>query len=228
MAYEAPGHIAVVNKSTTLADGEALLWIAAYQEEIKRLAEAWLFDPPGFALYPRTHEEPEPSVFAIYIVDTAGDPDALGYHTAVGRSRFGYLDMTLSAAYDVPSVVFGHEVFEGFVDADCARWVKLRDGSHVPVEVSDPVQRERYRVSAKGLAGSGDVWVSDWVTPGWFDEGAGVGPFDHQGRIYRPFECAPGGYYLVEQDGVVTSMGAVRVKNFGRTFRRLTEGRDLV
>lgn len=227
--YEPPAHMAVVNRSTTLDDGEALLWIAAYQEEIKRVAEAWGLAPPGLALYPQGHEEPpDRSIFALYIVDTAGDPDALGYHSAVGRSRFGYLDMTLSKAFDVPSVVFGHELFEGFIDADCARWMKLPTGGHVPVEVCDPVQRDDYSVYATGPSGSGNVRIADWVTPAWFDPGAQLGPFDYVGRVFRPYSVSSGGYYLIEDNGIVTSRGMVRLKSFGRTYRRMTERRTNV
>lgn len=226
--YQAPGHIAVVNRSSTIGDGEVLLWLAAAAEAVKPLADAWSLAPPGFALYSQGHEEePDPSVAAIYIVNTAGDPDALGYHTAAGRSRFGYVDATLAQAFDIPSVVFFHEVFELFVDADCNRWMGVPAGGHVPIEVCDPVQRDDYSLAVTSpLAGSGRVRIANWVFPSWFDSGATNARFDYAGTIFRPFSVSSGGYYLVEQDGVVTSRGMVRLKNFGRTFRRLTQGRQ--
>lgn len=226
MTYAAPTHIAVLNKSSSLDDRAAALWLEAYREQIRRVADAWGLSPPGLALYPRSHtEEPDPSVAALYVVDTAGDPDALGYHTAAGRARFGYVDMTLSRALDTPSVVFGHELYELFVDADVDRWIgPYLDGSHVPIEICDPVQRDAYAVEATFMGTTDRVLVADFVLPSWFDEG-GTGPYAYSSPLMHPLEDAVGGYHLVERDGVVLSLARVRVKSYGRTLRRLVGGR---
>jgi hypothetical protein len=223
--YTPPSHVAILNKSSTLDDRDAALWVAAYEEQIKRCADAWQLAPAGLALYPRGHtEEPDPSVAALYIVDTAGEPDALGYHTAAGRSRFGYVDMTLSLAYDFPSVVFGHELYELFVDADCERWAgPFADGTHVAIEVSDPVQRDFYQVQVEFLGSSDNVKVADFVTPAWFDPN-GTGPYAYHTSLMKPLSDAPGGYHITERNGAIVT-GAARVKSFGRTMRRLLEGR---
>jgi hypothetical protein len=224
--YQPPTHVAVLNKSSTLDDGEAALWLEAYREQIRRVADAWGLSAPGLALYPRSHlEEPDPSVAALYIVDSAGDPNALGYHTASGRSRYGYVDMTLSRAMDTPSVVFGHELYELFVDADVNRWAgPYPDGSHIPIEVCDPVQRDAYAVEAEFMGARDRVLVADFVLPSWFDRD-GRGPYAHSTPLMHPLEDAEGGYHLVEQDGVVVSHGRLRAKSYGRTLRRLTKGR---
>jgi hypothetical protein len=225
MTYSPPTHIAVLNKSSSLEDREAALWVEAYREQIRRVADAWGLLAPGIALYVRGHhEEPAPDVACLYIVDTAGEPDALGYHTAAGRARFGYVDMTLSRAFDVPSVVFGHELYELFVDADCARWAgPFEDGTHVAVEVCDPVQRDGYTVDVELLGAKGRVAVADFILPAWFDPGA-AGPYAYHSPVMGPLIDMPGGYHVTERDGVVLT-GAARVKNFGRTFRRLARGR---
>jgi hypothetical protein len=225
MTYAAPTHIAVINRSRQLADGEVALWLEAYREQIRRVPAAWGLAPPRLALYPSGHaEEPDPAVAAIYIVETAGDPSALGYHTAAGRSRFGYVDMTLSVEQDVPSVVFGHELYELFVDADCARWAgPFADGTHVPIEVCDPVQRDSYAVEAEFMGRRGRVAIADFVLPAWFDEHA-AGPYAYHAPVMGPLQDNLGGYHIVERDGAVVT-GRARVKNFGRTFRRLARGR---
>ena len=224
--YQPPTHVAILNKSSTLEDRDAALWVEAYREQIKRVADVWMLPPPGLALYERGHtEEPDPSVAALYIVDTAGEPDALGYHTAAGRSRFGYVDMTLSAQYDFPSVVCGHELYELFVDADCARWAgPFADRTHVAIEVCDPVQRDFYQVTATFMGASDSVKCADFVTPSWFQPGA-TGPYAYQTAIMKPLEDAFGGYHITERGGAVLT-GAARVKSFGRTFRRLAIGRE--
>jgi hypothetical protein len=226
LMYQPPVHIAILNKSSSLEDVELALWIEAYREQVRRVADAWGLPPPGLAAYVRGHhEEPDPAVAALYIVDTAGNPDALGYHTVAGRSRFGYVDMTLSRALDTPSVVFGHELYELFIDADCNRWAgPYADGTHVAIEVCDPVQRDSYAVEAEFLGTRARVPVADFVLPAWFDLG-GKGPYAYSTSLMRPLEDSAGGYHLVERDGVVVSRGAVRLKSFGRTLRRLVMGR---
>lgn len=220
MTYSPPTHVAVINRSA-LPDAVAAPWVEAYREQIRRVADAWGFAPPGLALHGRDHqEEPDPAVAAIYLVNSAGDPNALGYHTAAGRARFGYVDMTLSAAEDIPSVVLGHELYELFVDADCARWAgPFADGTHVAIEVCDPVQRDYYTVEAELFGVRTTVAVSDFVLPSWFDP-QGVGPYAYHSPVMGPLEDSVGGYHVTERNGAVVT-GAARVKSYGRTFRRL-------
>jgi hypothetical protein len=224
--YSPPTHIVVINKSSTLDDATAALWVEAYRDQIQHVADAWGLSPPGLALYPTGHtEEPDRAIAAIYIVDTAGDPDALGYHTAAGRARFGYVDMTLSRAMDTPSVVFGHELYELFVDADCTRWAgPFADGTHVAIEVCDPVQRNAYGVEAEFLGTAGRVEVADFVLPSWFDENA-PGPYAYSTSLMVPLEDAAGGYHVTERAGVRLPSRPAQVKSFGRTLRRLAGGR---
>lgn len=225
MTYSPPSHISVVSKTTLIEPKEIELWINAYAEEVKPLCAAWGLAPPGLALYPSTHnEEPDPAVAVIYIVDSAGDPDALGYHTAIGRSRFAYVDAILSAVWSSPSIVFGHEFFEMVVNADLDRWHEYADGSAIPDEDCDPCQDQYYTARATLFGTSAVVPVADWVYPSWFVPGA-VGPYDFMGRIFRPLENTAGGYHLVERNGVITSAGQARLKSFGRTYRLLGKRR---
>lgn len=226
MSYSPPTHICVVNKCPELvANREVELWISAYAEEVKPLCDAWGLAPPGLAVYPGQHdEEPDPAVAVIYIVDSAGDPGALGFHSVLGRSRFAYVDALLSAVWSSPSIVFGHELHEMICNADLDRWHEYADGSAIPDEACDPCQDQYYSAPARLFGASAMVPIADWVTPAWFVPGA-TGPYDHLGRIFRPLENTAGGYHLTERNGVITSSGQVRIKNFGRTFRLLTRGR---
>jgi hypothetical protein len=162
MTYEPPSHISVVSKTSLVEDREVELWISAYTEEVKPFAEAWGLAPPGLALYPSTHqEEPDPAVAVIYIVDSAGDPGALGYHSALGRSRFAYVDAVLSAVWSSPSIVLGHELFELLGNADLDRWHDYADGAGVPMEACDPCQDQYYSAPAKLFGASAMVAVAD-------------------------------------------------------------------
>lgn len=223
MPYQAPDSIAIVNKSRSVDEREVQFWIEAYRREIAKVAASWGLEMPGIEFYPAGHkEEPDRAVAALYIVDTANEPDALGYHTVVGRSRFGYVDMDLSKAYDIPSVVFGHELYEMFVDADCDRWVGPIGDSHYAVEVCDPCQRDYYKVDVSMFGLTSVVSVADFILPAWFQPGAQA-PYSYLGGITRPLTDAPGGYHLVERNGVILAKGGATFKSFGRTFRRMTE-----
>lgn len=52
-------------------------------------------------------------------------------------------------------------------------------------EVSDPVEADFYRI--------GDVEISDFVTPAWFNDGVGQ-RYDFLGLCQQPFWIRPGGY----------------------------------
>jgi hypothetical protein len=218
-------HVAVVNRSG-LPDGEVALYVEGYRPELGRLCDAWSLPTPGLAMYGRQHDQAVAEEAAILLVDSGGDPDAFGAHTALGLAAWGYVDVGLCRADgEHVSTVFGHELFELVVDPFVDRWAgPYEDGSHIAVEVCDPVQRQaRGKLVADQILGQLDLWVADWVPPRWFDGSAGD-VTSYQGQQLTPQEDAPGGYHVTERDGAVLT-GAARVKSFGRTFRRLARGR---
>lgn len=221
--------VAVVDKSV-LSDRDVALMVEGYRSELAPLCEAWGLPVPGLAYYPPSYRGSYEEQAAVFLVDSANEPSAFGYHTALGIARWAYVDVGICRAYGEPvSRVFGHELFELVVDPDCDRWTgPYQDGSHVAVEVCDPVQRysETKRVK-DDLLGEGDVEIADWCYPSWWQPGS-PGPWSRmQARghvVVSPLLDAPGGYHLKEVNGVVVT-GMARVKSFGRTFRRIGAGR---
>lgn len=219
--------VAVVNRSA-VPDARVALVVEAYRDEVIPVAEGWLVDPWGIAFYSSDHYQNVQEEAAIFVVDTASEPDALGYHTALGKSVWGYVDLNMCRAFGEPwDRVFGHELFELGVDPYVNRWAgPYPDGSHVAIEVCDPVQRDSWTKGVHDrLLGSAAVEIADWVYPSWFDVDAGPGPRSYLKAPIAPLEDAPGGYHVTELNGVVLPSLPARVKNFGRTFRRQAKGR---
>lgn len=218
-------HIAVVNRSG-LDDAEVAIIVEAYRAELPAFCAAWMVDQPGLAFYGKDHEQAISDEACLFFVDSANEPDAFGYHTALGKAIFGYIDLNICRAYhEDPARVFGHELFELIADPDCDRWAgPMRDGSHVAIEVCDPVQRfSAAREVDDPVLGKGSVEIADYVLPVWFDESSGSQPKSAQGAKLHPLEDADGGYHLSERDGKL--LGASSVRRGGRTVRRMARGR---
>jgi hypothetical protein len=95
------------------------------------------------------------------------------------------------------SSTLSHEVLEMFIDPNCNMWANDGNGSVYGLEVCDPVEGPPYTVTV----GSQDVWVSNFVTPAWFDPQAPAGSqVDFQGLLTKtgPFTILPGGYMTYE------------------------------
>lgn len=171
---------------------------------------------------------------------------ALAYHTqnngrpaivvyAGADDYYGYSD----------SVSFTHELFELLADEHTAAinqgWpvdqITLDRGQFaaprlldVPVgqlfinEVCDPVEADHYTLTG---AHGRKVWVSDWVTPNWFNDEqqmpAGTPEYDYMGLVQQPLTIRKGGYASVFVVDFITSQGPytgwVSVENFRRAGR---------
>ena len=101
----------------------------------------------------------------------------------------------VTADWSVSSTL-SHEVLEMFIDPNCNMWVNDGQGSLYSLEVCDPVEAPTYTVKV----GSQDVWVSNFVTPAWFDPQAPSGSqFDKMSQLKTgPFTILPGGYMTYE------------------------------
>jgi hypothetical protein len=222
-------HVAVINRSE-LPDATVAIMVEAYREWLKAVCQAWMLPVPGLAFYDKEHAQEIEEEAAIIFTDSTSVPDAFGFHEALGLARFGYVDLGMCRRYDEdPSRVFGHELIELVVDPDCDSWIGPYGGPggyHVAKELCDPVQRFSTTVQAEYLGAKAAVELADFILPAWFDEHASTGPYSYLNIAQAPLKNASGGYFLLEQDGLVTSEGMVRVKSYGRTLERLLAGRE--
>lgn len=135
----------------------------------------------------------------LIVVDEAGDPGALGYHTLYADRVVG--EISVSPVLDSGGTVLGdpadrnavsvssvvsHEVLESIADPTIALWAEI-GGRLVAYEVCDPVEAMGYDIN--------NVSVSNWVYPAWFDAQS-HGPYDFLQSIDAPGKLAAGGYVI--------------------------------
>lgn len=125
---------------------------------------------------------------------------ALGFHTDIAGVEFAE---ALAPNFDskfIDGTTASHEVIETFGDPACDLSQPGPDGGEFDYELCDPCEADSYPIEVTIGSESRIVTVSDFVTPAWFNQGAGR--CDFLGRIRAPFELSQGGYYrLVDKHG---------------------------
>lgn len=192
----------VVNHSTLVTDTDAQTMTAAVNHQMRRDVEPAWHLPRTPVTYTTT---PPRGARVIILVDTADDPQALGYHTEIGAAQSGVVGCKpeldqgahpLAGPYSVASIL-SHEVLEMAVDGRCNLWADTGRGLLVALEVGDPVQSDHYDIDG--------VTVSDFVFPAFFDPLSPAGAkLDQLGLVRTPFTLRPGGYWIQLRGGQAT------------------------
>lgn len=176
-----------------MGDADAAKVVAALQIQVNRdFAPVWGID--AAVRYVGLKEKPLPTEWALVILDNSDQADALGYHdlTKAGLpigKIFAKTDFQYGEQW---SVTASHELLEMLADPaiNLSVMVEGKDGSIklFGYEVCDACEADKlaYKI--------GDVLVSDFVTPAWFETFRKTGPFDFQNKIKKPFGLLPGGY----------------------------------
>jgi hypothetical protein len=222
--------IAICNASTLVSNEDCQTLATALQAGNGDIAEAWerVSATVFFTTDPSSVNLAEEDCLLV-ILDDADQAGALGYHatTPTGQayarvfardsiaglkgvdpaSLTGVQPTADVLAYVCP--VADHEAKEAFIDPEAGGWEDDGSGNAAWArEVCDPVESDSYSWGD----GAGKVaWLSDFVTPDFFDPAAQDGPFDHLGSVTGPLELATGGYAIVEQEGAVQQV-------FGETY----------
>ena len=122
------------------------------------------------------------------LADTIDAAGALGYHTVHGVTPTAIIDVALCQQDGVSwTSCLSHEVLEALADPFCNLTWPYPGGKQVAYEVGDPVERDGYLIDG--------VEVSNFVTPAWFQGGAG--PFDYMQKLSAPLTLDRGGYIAV-------------------------------
>lgn len=199
-------HIAVVLH--VLDDPELTKQVAFWTEACriqmeKHVAVAWqgFAPPPGVFFYGTAAAIPEDQAAVIGVFADAFNPEAAGYHSAVGELVIGAVDLSRSSN---PARTLSHECCEIFRNAYLDAWLPSPvPGRLYAAELSDPVQRSGYTIKADIMGETMDVPVADFVTPAWFDPEA-TGLRSWCGAVGKAFEIAPGGYQVaLEGDNIL-------------------------
>jgi hypothetical protein len=194
--------IAVINRSTVWDDAMAQKVMAALQVQVDRdFAPIW--DLTCQLVFSGAAVAPPAGAWWLTLLDTTDDATALGYHeiTSDGMPLGKCFLKTTTTEGGIPSVVVSHELLEMLADPWVANLV-LDNNENRPqrlysLEVCDACEADEWGYQI------GDVTVSDFVYPSWFESwrtgnpaGAPGNPvkFDQQGKISAPFQLLSGGY----------------------------------
>lgn len=195
-------HIAVVLH--VLDDPEltkqVALWTEACRIQMeKHVAVAWqgFAPPPGVFFYGTAAAIPNDQAAVVGVFADAFNPEAAGYHAAVGDLVMGAVDLSRSAN---PSRTLSHECCEIFRNAYLDAWLPGPvAGRLYAVELCDPVQRNDYRIAVDIMGEKADVTVADFVTPAWFEPAQISGLRSWCGSVAKAFDIAPGGYQVARE-----------------------------
>jgi hypothetical protein len=159
-------------------------------------------------------------------------PGALGYHSEQSSGvKFGSILVDPCLQYLGPNPLvsvaqcLSHECCEAAADIACDVWVLGTDNNLWAQEVCDPVESATYTI--------GNVTVSDFVTPAFFDDQPLAGAsFDHLGMLKSGFSIDHGGYAVQWAPGTAQPKQvfgdeypewrkATKFRQFARTKKRL-------
>jgi hypothetical protein len=116
-------------------------------------------------------QDVKPDELEFDIVDALPDaPGAEAYHAATGADLpDAFLALSTCSTLDDVSTGISHELLEIQGDPGCNRWCDDFAGKEHAQELCDAVQANSYKI--------GDVAVSDFLLPAWFQGPAAQGPY---------------------------------------------------
>jgi hypothetical protein len=195
MPQLAPIQIAVINASTVLADSEIPPVVDALQKQVTHdFRPAWGIDAE-LTLVP-SGSEPASGAWWLSLLDDSDQAGALGYHDLTPDGQplskvFAGTDLKYGYTW---SVTASHELLEMLADPNINLTVFSQKsqtaGTLYAYEVADACEADEFGYKI------GDVLVSDFVFPAWFEDFRveGSAQFDQQNLIRKPFELLKGGY----------------------------------
>jgi hypothetical protein len=228
--------INVVNKSSLCTNSEVKAMVRAVAHQVRYHAAPLWGKTPIPVVYISTAADAQPGSWVIAVLDDSDQSGDLGWHTekqgdvvygrVFARPVFDNGGDALHKPLSVASVL-SHEVLETFVDPNVNLWADMGKGKAVALEVGDPVESDSYPIEVHG---HGDVTVSNFVTPAWFDPRAKAGArLDYLKKVSSPFEMTKGGYMVTLVEGKSKQTfgehypewrRATKASPLSRTFRR--------
>src|SRR5262249_17303417 len=181
--------IAIANRSKAVGDDRVAEMVKALQTQVDGdFAPVWGL---GARLsFVGSQEKLPREAWWLLVLDNSDVADALGYHdiTPTGMPLGkAFAKSDIDAGLE-PSVTLSHELLEMLADPDTN--LSAQVGSRIyAYEVCDPCESDQFGYAI------GNVLVSDFVTPNWFQPAPdATGPYDFRERIAAPLGLLSGGY----------------------------------
>jgi hypothetical protein len=190
-------------EASTMSRADLAFQVRAVNIQLQQLAQA--YDEKTWTVRSYATLPEEGDYAAMIIMDEIDEPSALGFHdlTILGKP-YGRCKVTKDVN---DASVLSHECLELARDPFVNLWLPLPDGRRIAYECADPCQEDAYVINVTIGSETRGLWVSDFVLPAYFVEGA-MPPYTFCGTIDEPFGVSRngGGWRLVrDQAGKVTS-----------------------
>lgn len=205
-------HLAIVNKSTFVLDGDARKMTVACAAQVRlHFAPDWQRLAVGVRYVGGDETQVHGDEWPLVILDNADQAGTLGYHDRMpdGRPYSKVFARTVREnggdmfGPSGVSVTLSHECLEMLGDAAANVWCQAADGYLYAQEACDAVEADAYPMFVD--SGHTAVYVSNYVLPAFFDAGAS-GPYDRMKRLTAPFQTGSGGYQIRYKDSRVTQV----------------------
>jgi len=195
MPQLAPIQISVINASTVLNDGEIRTVVNALQQQVTNdFRPAWGTDAE--LTFIPTGATPPNGTWWLVILDDSDQAGALGYHDLTPDGMplgkvFAATDLKYGNSWTVTA---SHELLEMLTDPNINLTVFVQNanttGTLYAYEICDACESDNYGYSI------GNVQVSDFVYPAWFEtfRTQGSTQFDQTNNIQSPLQLLTGGY----------------------------------
>ncbi len=202
--YQPPRHILIRKRTDAVTDMQAIALEKALARQLADCAHFYSLPAPGVSYVTEDTHLPTEEAVAIDLVDDDGEAGAIAHHGWMPGANFGW---ALVGCKETPdwTVAASHEALEYFLNLRLDRWAEAPNKARWAYEIADPVEADGYPMAIDVHGHVLIVKLSDYVMPGFW--GDGRGPYDYLDRLTAPFSLAPGGYAVVERDGLYKGLG---------------------
>lgn len=214
MSYAPPKCIGITRWADSVDDRTVEFWAEAVRRQQREIAMAYGWPPPSVYTFGREVELPSSECVLVALVEDDGNPESAGWHGYLAGVPISLVGVQESSS---PSVVLSHECAEYAGNVDLSQWVTAPDGRRWWRELCDAVDGQSYVIDVELFGERRSVAVSDWLRPAYFAQPGVVYEiplnghvFDRMGLLSEPWSVYPGGYAIVERDGVMEQIGASR------------------
>lgn len=195
--------IAITNQSTVLRDDQVKAALPALQQQVGMDFYGYWNAGATLIFFDKNSTLVE-DWWQLVILDDADQADALGYHelSSVGTPLGKIFAKTDQETGSQWTVTLSHELLEMIADPDIDTSKQAADGKFYAFEVCDAVEADGLGYTIDG------TWVSDFVTPKWFNDQVDCDRYSFQKRVSKPLQLAAGGYISVFDGGNWTQLTA--------------------
>ena len=187
--------VAFINVSSVVTAAQLTAAVAALQVQVSRDFGPMYGINANLTIVTPENARWFPEAWLVVVGDDSDQVGALGYHEITNAGQplgkvFAKTDKDNGLSWTVTA---SHELLEMLADPWACLCAYGVDGKVRAYEVCDPVEADDLGYSVDG--GFGDVRVSDFVTPAWFD--SSPGPYSFRNHPVAPLTLLPGGYISI-------------------------------